>query len=963
MRLLLVLCGLCGFTGCPAPPTSSSPTPDVARAPTNERRAAPAIAAHDDVNSCTTAPCWQARAKRSADRGVIDVAAAYLGRAYTAQPTADTLGAWLDALVGTGQWRRAHQALAEARAHALTHGDTAMRALVDQHIAHLSPAGLDRPIPALAATDEIRAAAAALDAGDVPTALALYTAQATSSPHPVHWTRVGDLAWRTGDRVRARRAWARARILLDEHGAPLQLGVVTKWYTSRVFWIRDRLAMLQYWRSADIERQGPSASHLTVWNPDDGTAPLRTLILPERANTAFPSADGRLLFEQNAGVVRLLDTATGLEQNRFSIRPEGVIDLVTSGDGDSVHVLLATEHGAALYTGDGTLLDTWTLQGTTPTITRVYRKGRGTRHDNILNNSPSWPVSLALSDDARWVAIGGSDSKIRLIDRKSGKTRRLAYKWTYKERRHRGGNPDHNRPLALRFVDGARTLISIFARGDMFRWRTRDGKPIRRIDGRCTDAEATPLVNQYNGPDDPVAAPTQEQRQACGRALHALLSRDGRLAVTSTGSGFRVRDTRAGQSVAMVVHSDVPDDMLAMSASGRLATSDIYGRPTLWTVGQKPAPMLDGGVESGPLDPKISANGRMLTFSLTAGTRVWDLLENRPLAENLDADERILAVSSDGANTVVKSTSGIELRTMSVQSVLLNSDTALYPSASFSASGERVLVSGQAASGRAAVVYDLRHKTRVELALPRDSNYPKLSADGSRVLAFGRRQPVRVWQADTGAQIYAGKASVLTATLSHDGLALAWIENSSTGQPVAVARYTRLPTRRPPQPGVAQSPSTTERIEIPGWAKNVRFSPDGDELLVTTQRQMVRWRPEIGSHRTYDEKIYKSYANRVRYSSDGSLLFFEFFGRIDVHHNDDSMTQIASLYPLLSDGWLARSADGAVDGSTGAIDNTMTQAGADTDRLVHTGYLSWDRFAVPGVYEAALDGESLKPPL
>lgn len=66
--------------------------------------------------SCATAACHAEDAELASARGIIDVAAAALGRAYTLAADDDSFTAWTSALRDSGQYRRLDQALASARA-------------------------------------------------------------------------------------------------------------------------------------------------------------------------------------------------------------------------------------------------------------------------------------------------------------------------------------------------------------------------------------------------------------------------------------------------------------------------------------------------------------------------------------------------------------------------------------------------------------------------------------------------------------------------------------------------------------------------------------------------------------------------------------------------------------------------------------------------------------------------------
>jgi hypothetical protein len=600
--------------------------------------------------------------------------------------------------------------------------------------------------------------------------------------------------------------------------------------------------------------------------------------------------------------------------------------------------------GTDLLAADGKTVDTFELRGTTPTITRVYT-GEGTYHDNILEESPTWPVAAAISEDGRWVAIGGSDSKVRLWDRKRGSSRELAYAWSYEERRHMGGNPDLNLPLDLRLVKGGRELLVAYRHGDLIAWRTSDGKRLRRIRGTCSVEEATAEVNRFVTQGVPPQVPTAEDREGCGHATNARFSADASL-VATVGVGVRVRDTDTGKGVAMLVDPGLPTDMLAFGPDDRLAIADIYGRPRVWSRERGvAAPWGTGEPASGPITPRLDGVGRYLEFDLRGRWVVWDLEEGRDVSPVQREGEHTMAMAPDGSRLVAVGKAGLQLRRRNgtVEWSRDVNDTTL----GFIAGGKLVMSRYQGEVR----VRELESGEEVVLPDAGTGYRYAASADGARLLFFDFNEPLRVYDTERGELLLALDVRARHGVMAPDGSWIAWLEVPDEQKPETVACWRRI----------ADPEERVIRIPVPGWAKLLAAAPASDELLAVTESAIVRWRPQEGWQRAIEGLGYVA-ANGIRYSADGRLLLFEGYDRIDVRENADGLPRIGTLFPLLDGGWAVMSEDGALDGSETAAEHWMTVVeGAAGDVMLHGGTLGWDRFAVEGLWAQLMAGRRVTP--
>ncbi|MEZ4448807.1 MAG: hypothetical protein R3B09_04940 [Nannocystaceae bacterium] len=928
-------CGAAAETQRPAEvATAAEAPPPAARGP--ERR------------GCAAAICFRGRADAARAAGIDDVAADELGRAFALEPDEAGLRRWIDALARSGRHRAARAALAEVVAGPEGTRLRSVTAALERELAAAGPAGADRP-PTLAdpPSPALAEALAAHDRGDLLAARRAYaTALAEGSIPPHLLVGVGVLEQRAGDLTAARRAWARARIELEERGATMELIAAETWFTSGLFWRGEQLHTVNLWTPIDA-LDPRRAESISTWTAAAGEAPHRELVLAGDASTTVATADGRLLLRGAGREVQLVDAERGGIVRSFTARGGEVREIISVGEGERLHVLVAAGGGAELWRGDGTHVADFALRGTTPTITRAYT-GEGSYHHNILNDSPTWPVALALSADASVVAIGGSDSKVRLFDRRGGAERLLEYTWSYEERRPMGGNPDLNTPLAMAFVDRDAELMVVYAHGDVIRWRVKDGKMGRQTRGACGEAEATAMANRFRGPDDPLQKPTAEAREGCGRAQRAVIGPEGRWVLTATSfGGIRLRDLRGGKSRFLTTDYQVPHDLVAASPAGEVALGILYGHVVTWSEGEGLVPHHRGPEDTGPIDPVVSDSGRVLTFDLGRDFVRWDLLRGRDLAEGLDPGEVVIA-AEDAATRVTRRGRELLLRRDGAPPrvlEVLGEDAEV--SAQFAGTArDRLVVDlrGQAVAGEHQVIHhDLAAGARTVLPFA-PIHGGSLSADGEVIGGSTGQGTIEVVRARDGRRMARVDAEAIAVALAPDASFIAWIERGKS--PITVARV--LPLADPEAPG-AEAPAPIE-LRVPGWPKGLAIAPDSQEILVITQESITRWRGREGTATLLDERTFVS-ANRIHYSADGRHLFFENFHRVDVHRNVDGAPRVASIVPLLTGGFLVQGVDGAVDGSADAPLGVMTWVtGPGGEAMAARGELAWDRLAEPGLY-------------
>ncbi|MCA9700642.1 MAG: hypothetical protein KC431_24155, partial [Myxococcales bacterium] len=703
----------------------------------------------------------------------------------------------------------------------------------------------------------------------------------------------------------------------------------------------DELTMVHGWRPLGYN-QDFRAVELRRWaiGEDGQSAQLRrALMLPEPLEWLAPSADGSVVYGVSERGLEIVDAVDGRSLRTLEV--VGIDRYAVISEGVDGHALLSIrrfEEPATieLWTLAGERLDRWTLDGTTPTIIRAYT-GEGSYHENILRESPTWPTALTFSDDLRWVAIGGSDSKVRLIDRKRGKQRLLEYDWTYEERRHRGANPDLNLPLALRFYENQSELLAAYGRGDLLRWRTDSGKLLRHHPGTCSVEEARLTVNRYSQYGTPIQ-PEDDDREACGRAEQLGLSPDGRL-VVSFGDGARVRDVETGKSVALWTDWHSIGAMADFAGDGRMAFTNIYGRPWLWSgrLGDPlTRPLGAEEPETGPLSPDLGLDGQLLNWEERHDRWVqWDLLENRDISPSLLPEERPRAISADGRRFIVAVPDHLEVRERergveyshagsSVQSMFLGRQ------------GQLALFSNY--QGPKTLVHLDDGGRTVTLDLAKEEAFYMVAGDeaGERLLLLTPRGDLALYDGSTGAVVRSWLDTRARAiAIAPNRSWLAWMTQVAVDEGQPAESMVHLIAR-----------DQEHAVPIQGWAKLLVAAPDGSELLALTESAVVRIRPDGSSQRI---DLGYVFANQIHYATDDRWLAFATYNRVDIRANTAELQMLASIFPLFDGGWVALSPDGAVEGNVDAHQQMVTLVtDAEGRRLTFSGGLGWDRFDSPG---------------
>jgi WD40 repeat protein len=716
--------------------------------------------------------------------------------------------------------------------------------------------------------------------------------------------------------------------VVDSNGDRLELVPVETWHVLDTGWAGEDLILLR--RIAQIGYGGHVQSAIERWTPPDHKAPRVRTLLAGDARAMAVTLDGTRIVLAFETAIAIHDAATGAEQTRFSIAGRlGV--LATAGTGDRLLILASLDHEVVVFDRHGGELARYAVGGTTPTIRRVYNNpDHPTHHDNILKSAPSWAEAIAASADGRWVAIGSSDSNVQIHDRKrGGKPRVVSYKWKYTERRHRGGNPDLNSALAMRFSADTKRLVVVYRKGDVITWDVARGTQVAKLAGTCTQAEATTMANRYTEPSQKARVPTAEDLAECGPATKATIAPDGSWYASDIGL-VRLRKLPTGAPIAILREPEIPGE-LVISNGGTLGVVDIYGHAALWNPSTGPKDFLPAPLSTGPISPQLSRSGRVLVFELGTRVAAWDLTTGANLAAA--PPDNLVAISDDASQQIVATKAGFELRAAGRRQPLA------LPAGRLVFSGAATHVLDIAQSGEL-VVLDLAKKTKVTIKPP-DFARPVLRDDGRWLATFGERAPLQIWDTRTGKAVATLETNIAAVAFFGDGKRMVTVHKD---RKAVTAKIRDLAGK------------VSAEIPFTGWLVGVDISPDDRELLFAFEDRVIR-------HSLLDQTQHETHTigqRRARYASSDTIML-EGFNQIEIRRTDDALTLLGHVYPLLSGGYLLTSTAGAAHGSADAPDSIVSRTTSTKARLL-TGRETWSLWAQPDTYACALAGQIATPP-
>lgn len=711
---------------------------------------------------------------------------------------------------------------------------------------------------------------------------------------------------------------------------------IESWHVAAAAVAGDELVLLRYVEERGGERRETS---LLERRPLADAKTVRARVFLDAKSHAFAlTQDARTLVLQEGKEIVFRARETGAALGRFAAEPQSEPGLVPIGKDEALQVLASVGGVATLFDRKGKVLDRFPIEGRTPTIIRRYGvdPDHPTVHENILRESPTWVSSLAATDDARRIAIGGSDGKVRLVDRRTKQTRVLDHKWTMVDRRTMGANPDLNRPLAMRFSDDGARITVAFGKGEILTWSTDGGALVSTAQGQCTPEEASRVANRFTPKGDPTQTPTADDERNCARAEHAAFARDGSW-VAMDGDLVRVRALPSGTPIAMI--ADEPDtagpDKLVVTTNGELLMGDIYGSVRSWSRGHDARSIVPKSPMTSPMRVHLTRGARFLTWDgrPTEKSTVFDLVTGKTRS----AVDGWMATADDGR--IVKWTGdSVEVVDGAGERVFLVKDETSRGHTDYllSEDGRTLLSSLLAKDG--VMVHELASRRATKLPVDAGTFHRVLSADGRKVAAFGRTAPLRIWDVATAKAIDGPTGEVSAAAFFADGsLAATYVE----GKGAASLRV------------LDPTGALKKTIPLQGWVSGIAVAQDDGEVTVLLSQSIVRFEP-----RTFEKKadppVGWTGALAVSYATSGPTLFFESYGLLDIRRRSD-LSRVAQIAAVSPGDWMITNEVGAVEGSAGAAAATMLGAsGGFAD-----GREAFERARAPHVLACAVMGVSV----
>jgi len=226
-----------------------------------------------------------------------------------------------------------------------------------------------------------------------------------------------------------------------------------------------------------------------------------------------------------------------------------------------------------------------------------------------------------------------------------------------------------------------------------------------------------------------------------------------------------------------------------------------------------------------------------------------------------------------------------------------------------------------------------------------------LSGDGRWIVAEAESGELSLWGAASGRAVVSMGKGTTRVAFANDGSAVAWIEEADRDKGRLIVNHRRLGEGGVPKP-------TT--LEIEGSSMDIAVSPDGAEVWILLGRKLHRWRVGVDKGVVFEGPAIDG-AQGVRVSDDARVVFLRGWNRVALMSNDDGLRPLGKIYPLLSGGFLAVSAEGAVDGTEDAPESLVTRVTREKETLVLDGRSGWDAAHVDGVFERMLAGKSVEP--
>lgn len=745
---------------------------------------------------------------------------------------------------------------------------------------------------------------------------------AAGSEDPVHLARAGMAEARRGSWVAARTAWAAARTRFLERGASVVVAPIEPGHVMTADWRGDELATLWSWGMRDVD-DWREIGVLELRAPVVG-APARRMYLPGESEVLAFTADGRSFLIEEDGKIVMRDLLSGTTRRVVAV--EGYMrELAITGVDEDLRVLAIVGREAILWGARGQQLASFRLPGEETTA-----------------------VKIAMTAKATLVAVAALDGTIHVFDRVRATSTVLPAR--LKQVKDEDDDPPEQRLVALGF-DGKERLVALYEHGEIVLWEPRSGQALAQHAGRCTAAEVEA---------------GQSELARCREGWVGTIGADGSVTTQLGNRGYRVRSAETGQT-RMFGGADMPAHHVMLSRSGLVGMVDFKGSTAVAGPGGR-VDRLAGEIDlRHPREfSRITSDGRVLHFRVGGRDHLWDLLARRRLPVTRGPEEKLLALSNDGRFAAIeRGYETVEVRATDTGTPLFARPFKGWVYALVANSGHAVFHE----EGREDAVKMIARPDGTSVGLEIAEMPLAISDDGEWLVSVGATRTTVRRLAAPETIVHTLDRVAVGAAFSRDGTQLAWFDRGEAQVRVGVLRLAGSRERR--------------ELQLREWPLEVTFSADGREvwMLFDNSGEFVRWWPATGKLRKIEQDSLRL-AKGVVASADGATMLMASFNRVQVRVNDRGMRRIGAVHSLMSGGWLAVSASGAIDGSEDAPAMTVTRVveaeeerpvsepGAPLQLLVgweraevYGGRLGWDGAHVPGVAARLLAGEDVAAPV